>query len=147
MTSYFTVYTAISHTFFQSVFTSALRFKQGKDDYIPVYGVQRHSMHTNPVSYAAESTAQSGASPHQASPLCQNPSRLPHPGSGVVVHFQLFVGQRYDPEALGCVNLKFTNKTSWYCLENSRRLICNLYSVVLVEKVFTDSILFQNTHL
>lgn len=54
---------------------------------------------------------------------------LPHQGRDVVVHFQFFVGQSYDPEALCRVNLKFTNKTSWYCSENNTRLVCNMNSV------------------
>lgn len=54
---------------------------------------------------------------------------LPHQSRDVVVHFQLFVGQSYDPEALCRVNLKFTNKTSWYCSENNTRLVCNVNSV------------------
>ena len=43
-----------------------------------------------------------------------------------MIHFQLFVGQSYDPEALCRVNLKLTNKTSWYCSENNTRLVCNI---------------------
>ena len=45
-----------------------------------------------------------------------------------MIHFQLFIGQSYDPEALCRVNLKFTNKTSWYCSENNTRLVCNMNS-------------------
>lgn len=43
------------------VFTSALWLRQDRDDYIPVYQVQRHFRHTNPASCVVQSTAQSTA--------------------------------------------------------------------------------------
>lgn len=106
-------------------------------------------MHANPARYVSVSAAQSGASSHKTILLYQNPLHLPHQGSGVVVHFQLFVGQRYDPEALCRVNLKFTNKSSWYCSENNTRLACKIYSAITSIEIFYNQIqlLSKKTYL
>lgn len=84
-------------------------------------------MPMNPAIYVAESTTRPGTSFHPIILLYENPPHSPHQGSGVVVHFQLFEGQCYDPEALCRVNLKFTHKISWHCSENNTRLAGNIY--------------------
>lgn len=106
-------------------------------------------MHTNSPSYIALSTTQNpwvhpslmhlpfqpGTSFHQTFLLYQNLPHLPRQGGGVVVIFQLLVGQCYDSKALRRVNLKLTNKTSGYCLERNTGLVCSIYLGSTVKEI------------
>lgn len=55
------------------------------------------------------------------SSLQENHLLLPCQGSCRAVTFQLLVSQSYDPEPLCRINLKFTDKTRWYCLETKKQ--------------------------